>query len=78
MILDSFPVPVCQHIRNYRAKIFSGYADIDYKATKKIYYYGFKVHALVANNGYILDYVVTKASVHDAKEAFELVSNAPH
>lgn len=73
---DSFPVPVCQPIRNYRVKIFRGIADIGYKATKKIYYYGFKVHALVSDDGYLLDYAVTKASVHDAKETTELMINA--
>ena len=35
LIIDSFPVPVCQPIRNRRAKIFRGYADTGYKATKK-------------------------------------------
>ena len=54
LIIDSFPVPVCQPIRNYRVKIFRGIADIGYKATKKIYYYGFKVHALVSDDGYLL------------------------
>ncbi|WP_172995829.1 IS982 family transposase, partial [Lactobacillus helveticus] len=73
LIIDSFPVPVCQPIRNYRAKIFRGYANIGYKATKKIYFYGFKVHAIVSDDGYILDYVVTKASVHDARETVELI-----
>ena len=76
LIIDSFPVPVCQPIRNHRAKIFRGYADIGYKATKKIYYYGFKVHAIVSDDGYLLDYIVTKASVHDAKETVELITNA--
>jgi len=75
MIVDSFPVPVCQPIRNRRVKIFKGYADIGYKATKKIFYYGFKVHVLVSDDGYILNYTVTKASVHDAKEVPELVNN---
>ena len=55
LIIDSFPVPVCQPIRNYRVKIFRGIADIGYKATKKIYYYGFKVHALVSDDGYVLE-----------------------
>ena len=76
LIIDSFPVPVCQPIRNRRAKIFRGYADIGYKATRKIYYYGFKVHAIVSDDGYLLDYIVTKASVHDAKETVELITNA--
>ncbi|PKZ87901.1 hypothetical protein CYJ82_02520 [Lactobacillus crispatus] len=57
-------------------KIFRGIADIGYKATKKIYYYGFKVHAIVSDDGYLLDYAVTKASVHDAKETVELMINA--
>lgn len=76
LIIDSFPVPVCQPIRNHRVKIFHGYADIGYKATKKIYYYGFKVHAITSDDGYLLDYTVTKASVHDAKEVVELINNA--
>lgn len=76
MILDSFPVPLCQPVRNRRVKIFRGSANIGYKATRKIYYYGFKVHALASDDGYIADYVVTKASVHDAKEAFELIANS--
>ncbi len=76
LIIDSFPVPACQPIRNRRAKIFRGYADIGYKATRKIYYYGFKVHAIVSDDGYLLDYIVTKASVHDAKETVELITNA--
>ena len=28
LIIDSFPVPVCQPVRNYRVKIFRGVADI--------------------------------------------------
>lgn len=76
MIIDSFPVPLCQPIRNHRVKIFRDYADIGYKATKKVYYYGFKVHALASDDGYILDYAVTKASIHDIKEAIPLIENA--
>ncbi|MBI1720684.1 transposase [Lactobacillus crispatus] len=74
LIIDSFPVPVCQPVCNYRVKIFRGVADIGYKATKKVYYYGFKVHAIVSDDGYLLDYAVTKASVHDAKETVELMA----
>ena len=73
LIIDSFPVPVCQPVRNYRVKIFRGVADIGYKATKKVYYYGFKVHAIVSDDGYLLNYAVTKASVHDAKETVEFM-----
>ena len=66
---------ICQPVRNYPVKIFHGITDIGYKATKKVYYYGFKVHAIVSDDGYLLDYVVTKASVHDAKEVVEFINN---
>ncbi|MCT0165731.1 IS982 family transposase, partial [Lactobacillus helveticus] len=75
LIIASFPVPVCQPVRNYRVRIFRASANIGYKATKKICYYGFKVHAIVSDDGYLLDYAVTKASVHDAKETVELMKN---
>ena len=75
LIIDSFPVPVCHPVRNYRAKIFRGSTDIGYNATKKQYYYGFKVHMIVSSDGYLLNYIVTKASVHDSKVAEELILN---
>lgn len=58
MIIDSLPMPLCQPIINRRAKVFEGIANIDYNSTKKFYYYGF---------------IITKASIHDAKEAEELI-----
>ena len=76
LIIGSFPVPVCQPVRNYRVRIFCGSANIGYKATKKIYYYGVKVHAIVSDDGYVLDYAVTRASVHEAKETVELMKKA--
>ena len=36
LIIDSFPVPVCQPVRNYRVKIFHDIADIGYKVTKNV------------------------------------------
>ena len=44
--------------------------------TKKTFYYGFKVHAIVSDDGYLLDYAITKASVNDARETIELLVNA--
>lgn len=76
LIIASFPVPVCQPVRNYRVRFFCGSANIGYKATKKIYYYGVKVHAIVSDDGYVLDYAVTRTSVHEAKETVELMKKA--
>ncbi|NQN83803.1 IS982 family transposase [Streptococcus suis] len=72
-IIDSFPLPLCQPVRNHRATIFKGFADIGCNASKHLWFYGFKVHMLVTLSGYILNYVVTPASVHDIKVVYELL-----
>ena len=72
-IIDSFPLPLCQPVRNHRATIFKGLADIGYNASKHLWFYGFKVHMLVTLSGYILNYVVTPASVHDIKVVYKLL-----
>ncbi|MDV5974038.1 IS982 family transposase, partial [Streptococcus canis] len=46
VIIDSFPLPLCQPVRNYRTRIFNGLADIGYNASKHLWFYGFKVHML--------------------------------
>lgn len=42
----------------------------------KLSFNGFKVHAIVSDDDYLLDYIVTKVSVNDAKETVELITNA--
>ena len=73
IIIDSFPLPLCQPVRNHRASIFKGVADIGYNASKHLWFYGFKIHMLVTLSGYILNYVVTSASVHDIKTVHDLI-----
>ena len=68
-IIDSYPLPLCQYVRNFHACAFAGYADIGYNATKKQHFYGFKVHMAVTPSGLILNYVVTPASLSDVKVA---------
>ena len=72
-IVDSFPLPLCQSVRNHRASIFEGLADIGYNASKHLWFYGFKVHILVTLSGHILNYIVTSASVHDIKVVEDLL-----
>ena len=78
VIIDSFPLPLCQSVRNHQAKIFEGTADIGYNASKHLWFYGFKVHMLVTLSGYILNYVVTPASVHDIRAVEDLLENCHH
>ena len=75
VIIDSFPLPLCQPVRNHRTRIFNDLADIDYNASKNLWFYGFKVHMLVTLSGYILNYVVTPASVHDIRAVNDLLEN---
>ncbi|WP_285023914.1 IS982 family transposase [Lactococcus garvieae] len=73
-IIDSFPIPLCQPIRNFRSKGLKDYANIGYNATKDQYYYGCKCHALVSESGYVIDYVITPASVADSTVAEEVLA----
>jgi hypothetical protein len=66
-IIDSLPVPLCQPIRNFRAKGACEIADIGYNATKKLWFYGLKFHAIVSHSGLILNFVLSSASFHDTK-----------
>ncbi len=75
VIIDSFPLSLCQPVRNYRTRIFDGLADIGYNASKNLWFYGFKVHMLVTLSGYILNYIVTPASVHDIRAVNDLLEN---
>ncbi|MGY5799601.1 transposase, partial [Rheinheimera faecalis] len=55
-IIDSFPIPLCQPIRNFRSKVLGDDANVGYDATKGQYFYGCKFHALVSESGYVIDY----------------------
>ena len=73
-IIDSFPIPLCQPIRNFRSKVLGDYANIGYNATKGQYFYGCKCHALVSESGYVIDYVITPSSIADSTMAEEVLS----
>lgn len=76
-IIDSFPCPLCQPIRNLRATLLSEVANIGYNATKKLHYYGLKFSVIVSDAGFPIDYVVTPASIYDSDVALELLENSP-
>ena len=73
-IIDSFPIPLCQPIRNFRSKVLGDYANIGYNATKGQYFYGCKCHALVSESGYVIDYVISPASIADSTMAEKVLS----
>lgn len=73
VIIDSFPVLLFQPVRSHRVKFLNEAINIGYCASKKMWFYGLKVHSAVTVSGYILDYLVTPVSVHDIQVAEELL-----
>jgi hypothetical protein len=63
---DGLPVPVCKNVRANRDRRFSLEAAWSYCASKKEYYYGFKVGAFMNSSGEIHRFVIA----HPPKESW--------
>lgn len=70
--IDSCPLPVCKNIRISRSRLVKGEAFRGYNASKREYFYGYKVHLITAADGRIVEFDFTPGSVHD-QVAFELL-----
>ncbi|UZF08360.1 IS982 family transposase [Riemerella anatipestifer] len=68
-IVDSMPMKVCENARSTRSKICKeqSYSSptYDYCASQKLYFYGYKLHAVCSLNGVIKNFDISPASVHD-------------
>lgn len=68
-IVDSMPLEVCKLSRSQRSKICkeADYAQPDkgYCASQKLYYYGYKLHAVCSTKGVFQSLDISPASVHD-------------
>ncbi len=68
-IVDSMPLEVCKLARSQRSKIYkeADYArpDKGYCASQKLYYYGYKLHAVCTAKGVFQSIDISPASVHD-------------
>lgn len=76
-IIDSLPLPLCKTVRNFRVRLFKDFANVGYNATKRQYYYGFKIHVVTDTRGLIFNYELTPASVHDSTAALEVIEHCP-
>jgi hypothetical protein len=76
-IIDSFPVQVCKNIRIRRSKIVKGESFRGYNASKREYFYGFKVHMICTGQGIAVDFMITPASTHDNKALQMMNINLP-
>jgi hypothetical protein len=66
-IIDSFSVPLCKNIHISRSKIVKGEEFRGYNASKREYFYGFKVHLISTSEGIPVEFLVTSGKVHDNK-----------
>jgi len=74
-VIDSFPVAVCRNVRIARCRLLEGEAYRGYNASKKEYFYGFKVEVITTSDGLPVEYLIVAGSVHDAK-AFQAMNVA--
>jgi hypothetical protein len=77
-VVDSLPIELCHSARMHRVKRFRGIADIGYCASKRIAFYGLKLHLQVTDQGLPMGYVVTEASCHDRVAAETVMTQIPH
>ncbi|AXM89102.1 IS982 family transposase [Anoxybacillus ayderensis G10] len=77
-VVNSMPIELCHAARMYRVKRFQGIVDIGLCASKKQWYYGFKLHLQVTEQGLPMGYVVTEASCHDQTAAETVMAQIPH
>jgi hypothetical protein len=75
--VDSFPMPVCENIRIFHAKIYKNEKYRGYQASKKRYFYGLKVHMVVTIDGRPVEFILTPGSWADISGFKELDLNLP-
>jgi len=66
-LVDTFPIPVCDNIRINRCRIYpSNIGNYrGYKASKRQYFYGLKLHLLVTEHGEPVEFMLSAGGVGD-------------
>jgi hypothetical protein len=73
--IDSFPVSVCQNIRIRNSRMIKGEEYRGYCASKRSYFYGFKVHVIITSDGIPAEYTFTAGNTHDPDGMKQLPPN---
>lgn len=76
-VVDSFPIAVCQNIRIWNSRIFQGEDFRGYIASKKQYFYGVKVHMIVTEQGWPVEFTIAPGSENDIKIFKEMRLDLP-
>jgi hypothetical protein len=72
-LLDTKPVPVIGYRRSKKASDFAGSADYGYCASRKLYYYGYKLVAISTISGIPIVYDLVPASTDERRAAEALL-----
>lgn len=75
--IDSFPVAVCENIRIANSRIVKGEEYRGRCASKRCWFYGFKVHMIVTSNGIPVEFTFTTGSKHDLDGIKQMPLNLP-
>ncbi|MBD2756554.1 hypothetical protein IC230_26945 [Spirosoma sp. BT704] len=62
--IDLCPLPVCKNIRISRCQLVEGEAYRGYNASKREYFYGYKVHFITAADGRIVEFERSAVAVY--------------
>lgn len=76
-LIDSFPVSVCRNIRIAGSRIVRGKEYRGYCASKRCWFYGFKVHMIVTSDGIPVEFTFTTGNKHDLVGLKQLPVNLP-
>ncbi|SMS14814.1 Mobile element protein [Levilactobacillus zymae] len=77
-IIDSAPITLVSARRSQEAKVLRPIANKGFNATKQLYFYGFKLHVVLNDQGFPLNWEISTASTDDRKVAEELLLTAPN
>jgi len=76
-IIDSAPMTLVSARRSQEAKVLQSIANKGFNATNRLYFYGFKLHVVINDQGFPLNWEITAASPDDRKVAEELLLTVP-
>ena len=75
--IDSFPVPACQPCRSRMCRLYSGTQFLGYCKSKRLHYYGLKVHLVVDCQGVVIHFSLTPASHNDVRALWDMANPLP-
>ena len=75
--VDSFPVEICQIQREKRSRLWRDVSLKGYNASKKKYFYGFKVHMVVTTNQEPVSCYISEGSMHDTTASYKFLPTLP-